>query len=64
MLLGNLQRSYKPELLRSRTGALEGTQEPALQLLQVVAAWQAPRPHTSDEEGASHVLLMFKGARS
>lgn len=65
MLLGSLQRTEdKPELLRSCTGALEGTQDPALPLLQAVAAWQAPGPLTSDEEGAGHVLLMFKGARS
>lgn len=44
--------------------ALEGTQEPILPLLQPVTAWQAPRPLTGDKEGASHVLLSFKGGRS
>lgn len=50
--------------MQSYTRALEGTQEPILPLLQAVTAWQAPCPLTGDEEGASHVLLVFKGARS
>lgn len=53
----------EPRTRQSYTRALEGTQEPTLPLLQAVTAWQPPHPLTGDQEGASHVLLVFKEAR-